>query len=296
MRKTLALFTAATMTLGAFSISTRADNPPDNNAAKPADTATHAGDATAAKPAPDADDIRKTIATATESTVTKGGFDDVVERFVDHDRDRLHDYANKNKFDDLDGRVDQFLKDWKAKYNQDFKMASDRNNILGDTFARISQGEIGEARTASGKETPSDQPKVKGGTAEDLQKSGAAKTDANSSKTFGGDTNKEPGRDIATMTIAASHGMPELMIPMIHEAPDSWKIDLPDNVDGQKLHDNLLKHLTMVDDDKANWPNDVNEAYRVVTHHMMSALFDGSGLGEGQPAGDRSHATPESAK
>jgi len=297
MSKTLALFASAALAVGGFTFmvhaADQAPNAPaaDKNAAgdknataanATADDARKAGDATAAKPAPDADDIRKTVATATESAVTKGGFDDLVERFVDHDRDRLHDFANKNKFDDLDGRVDQFLKDWKAKYNQDFKLASDRNNILGDAFARISQGEIGEARTASGKEQASDQPKVKGGTAEDLQKSGAAKTDANSNKTFGGDTNKEAGRDIATMTIPASHGMPELSIPLIHEAPDTWKIDLPDNIDGQKLHDNLLKHLTMADDDKANWPNDVNEGYRAVTHHVMAALFEGSSNIKGQ--------------
>jgi len=246
---------------------------------KIADTARNAGDktSTAGAQAPDADDIRKTLATATEAAVTKGGIDDLAERFVDADAKRLHDFVNDNsngKFDKLDGRIAQLQKDWKEKYGKDFSFASDRNNVLGDAFARISQGEIGEARVAGNKETASNEPKVTAGSAEDLKKSGAAKTDANSNTTGGGDTNKDAGRNIATVTIPASHGMPELAIPLIHELPDTWKIDVPDNIDGQKLHDNLLKHLTMVDEDKANWPSDVNDAYRAVTHHVMAAVMD----------------------
>jgi len=267
--------------------------------------------------APDVDDIRKTLATVTEAAVTKGGFDDVTERFVDADRDRLKEAAKQN-YSDLDGRIDQFLKDWKAKYNQDFKLSGSRNDILNDQFARITQGEIpGEAHTAgstikgageaakdavtpgSGAKTepgpnggteykPKDgsdtgkgtgttaggtNPKGPGGQA-DLDKSGATKTDANSGKTGGGDTNRDPGRNVAAAVIPASHGMPEIAVPLIHEMPDSWRIDLPDNVDGAKLHDSLLKHLTMVDEHKDQWPSDVNEAYRMVTHHVMAALFE----------------------
>jgi hypothetical protein len=282
MRKHLALVASAAMAVGGFMMGSQvsAQNASDSarqsadSARQAADSARVAADrAVVAVPAPDADDIRKTIATATEAAVTKEGFDDLVERFVDHDRDRIKSYAS-GKFPDLDGRIDQFLKDWKSKYNQDFSMSRDRNNILGDAFARISQGEIGEARTAAGKEVPSDQPKVVAGSAEDLKKSGVAATDANSNKTFGGETKKEPGRNIATVTIPASHGMPEMAVPLIHELPDTWKIDLPDNIDGPRLHDNVLKHLTMVDESRQNWPADVNDAYRIVTQHMMAALFD----------------------
>jgi hypothetical protein len=130
---------------------------------------------------------------------------------------------------------------------------------------------------------------VKGGSPEDLKKSGVNQPDANSSKTFGGETNREPGRNIATFTIlgfgsmannppadarqAADKMHAEMAVPLIHELPDSWKIDLPDNIDGQKLYDNVVKHLTMFDEDKANWPADVNEAYRLCTRHMMMAIM-----------------------
>jgi len=242
--------------------------------------------------APDADDIRKSLAKVTENALNKGNFDDVADYLVDADRDRVKQFKAPDNFAKLDGRIDQFLKDWKAKYNEDFGFARQRNDVLNETFARITQGEIGEARIAGSKDVPSGEPQnVKGGTAEDLKKSGVNQPDVNSNKTGGGNTNREPGRNIATVKIngfaqasakvqpgqpmtAKMEAAKEMAIPMIHELPDSWKIDIPDNIDGQKLHDNLLKHLTMVDEDRANWPADKNEAYREVTRHVMMALME----------------------
>jgi hypothetical protein len=242
--------------------------------------------------APDADDIRKTMAKVAEDAVTKDDFKKLAKNLVDADYDRVKDFKSADNFATLNGRIDQFNKDWKAKYNEDFGFSHRRNDVLNDSFAQIIQGEIGEARTAGGKEMPSAEPQnVKGGTPKDLEKSGVNQPDANSNKTFGGETNREPGRNVATVIIKGSAqaqakvepGQPitakmetqkELNVAMIHEMPDSWKIDIPDSIDGQKLYDNLLKHLTMVDEDHANWPADKNEAYRLVTRHIMEAMVD----------------------
>ena len=225
-------------------------------------------------PAPAADDIRNTLALTTEAAVTKGGFNDVVKHLVDADRTRAGSYTNSEESAKLDGRIDQFRKDWKSKYGQDFGFSKNAHDVLGDSFARISQGEIGEARTAAGKDIASNEPKVTAGTAEDLQKSGVAKTDANSEKMGGGDTNKDMGRNIASVVVLASPGMPQMAVPVIHELPNSWQIDLPDSIDGQKLHANLLKHVTMIDEDRANWPADVNDGYRAVTRHILTAMME----------------------
>jgi hypothetical protein len=92
--------------------------------------------------------------------------------------------------------------------------------------------------------------------------------------TTGGDRNLDQGRNVAYVTVAASHILPELKVPLIHELPDMWKIDVPDSVTGQKLYDNLLKHLTMADEQKDQWPSDVNDAYRMVSHHVLMAILD----------------------
>jgi len=244
--------------------------------------------------APDADDIRKTVAKITENALNKGNFDDVCDYLVDADRDRVKQFKPADNYSKLDGRIDQFLKDWKSKYNEDFGYSSHRNDVLNDGFAQITQGEIGEARVAGAKDMPSAEPQnVKGGTPQDLKKSGVATPDANSNKYGGGNTNREPGRNVATFAIKPAAGMSvkvqpgankpidadmkankELALPLIHELPDSWKVDLPDNIDGQKLYDNLLKHITMVDEQRDSWPADKNEAYREVTRHVMMALTE----------------------
>ena len=52
----------------------------------------------------------------TNAALTKGGFNDLIERFNDADRTRLMSWAkdknNKEKLDVLDGRIAQFQKDW----------------------------------------------------------------------------------------------------------------------------------------------------------------------------------------
>jgi hypothetical protein len=224
--------------------------------------------------APAADNIRNTLATTTEAAVTKGGFKDVVKHFVDADRTRLGTYTSPDGGAKLDGRIESFNKDWKSKYGQDFSFSKNSSSVLGDSFASISQGEVGQARTAAGKEIASNEPTVVAGTSDALKKSGVSNTDANSDKMNGGESKKDVGRNIATVLIPPSAGAPELAVPMIHELPNSWQIDLPDNFDGQKLQDNLLKQLTMVDEDRANWPADVNDAYRIVTRHVMEAVTE----------------------
>jgi hypothetical protein len=212
--------------------------------------------------APDVEDIRETLREVTDAALTKGGFDDLVERFVDADRNRLgKDNFPGKDHPQLDGRIAQFQKDWESKYNQAFKI-KDKEAVFNMAFARIIQSEVPEgARLAGEKQTT-------------VTESGKTVARDENNKVAGGNTNREPGRNIATVTIAASHGLPEINVPMVHEFPDRWKIDVPDDYSAQQLHDNLLKHLTMADEQRAQWPGDANEAYRIVSHHVLAAIMN----------------------
>ena len=203
----------------------------------------------------------------TNAALTKGGFNDVVERFNDADRNRIgpwiKDKNNKEKLDVLDGRIAQFQKDWKAKYGSDFKIHKD-DVVFGNPMFTVAQGEIGKDAQLAGEKLPP---------AQNVNKDTIGKaTDATGNTNA--DKNLEKGRNVAYVTVAASHGLPELKVPLIHELPDVWKIDVPDNVDGAKLYDNLLKHLTMANEHKDHWPSDVNDAYRAVSHHVLMAILD----------------------
>jgi hypothetical protein len=198
----------------------------DNDAQQAGSRGTVAPNGTAA--APDAEGIRDVLAQVAEASVTKGGLDDLGERLAKPDRDRLKQGLNQT-FSDVDGRVDQFRKDWQAKYNQEFDIKNEEQVFPNSMFA-IAQSEV------------------------------AAGADA--------------GRNTATVQIQASHGLPALTVPMVHEAPDRWKVDVPDTLTADKLKANVLAHLTAADEMRDQWPSDVNEAYAMVTHHVLMALMD----------------------
>jgi hypothetical protein len=211
--------------------------------------------------------INTMLAQVTNASLTKGGFDDLIERFNDADRNRLgayfEDRNNKEKMEVLDGRIAQFQKDWKAKYNQDFKIARDDVVFARPAFTAV-RGEIGTDARLAGKKVPAGEKVTADVLNEPKNAAGNTKLDANIEK----------GRNVAYVTVAESHGLPELKVPLIHELPDMWKIDVPDNVTGQKLYDNLLTHLTMANEQKDQWPSDVTEGYRTVAHHVLMAVLD----------------------
>jgi len=221
-----------------------------------------------------AEEIHDVMAQVTEAALTKDGLDDMVERFVDADGNRLGQNKDALKADDtLNGRIAEFQKDWKAKYNQDFDI-KDEDKVYDTSFAMITEGEEGRARTAGATisgdvNTPAGSADVKA-----ENKTGVDVPKPNTNGQTDADKNlNDPGRNIATVHIAASHNMPALDVPMIHEA-GGWKIDVPDSMDAAKFHQNVLNALTHCDEMKDKWPSDPNEAYRAVTHSVLLAIFD----------------------
>ena len=235
--------------------------------------------------APDAEDIRSMLAKATEQAFDKNGFDNLTSRFVDADRNRIKQAKlTDSDWDKLNGRIDQLRKDWKAKYNQDFDIKNEKL-VYDPQQIMIVQGEIWDrdkgAQPAGARMGGTNDPNAPGQTnaqSGQAQPSNPSQPDERpgpeANKTAGGDTNREPGRNVAKITFPSSHGLPTLYIPLIHEFPDSWKFDVPDQVDGRKLYDNLLTQLTAFDEHKDQWPADVNDAYRAASHHVLMALMD----------------------
>ncbi|MEO6436846.1 MAG: hypothetical protein ABIP55_13950 [Tepidisphaeraceae bacterium] len=259
MKKHLSIVAAAALAVGGMGLTSSAfgqDTPPVDN--RPA--ADRAADAarTADTPNKNAEEIHDVLAQVAEAALTKNGLNDIAERFVDADRNRLGQNADALKnTEEVDGRIAQIRTDWKAKYGQDFDI-KDEDKVFGG-FAMISEGEIGAPRTAG-----------------DRVAAPAEGVDAPKANTDGqtaADKNlNDPGRNVATVTIPASHKMAELKVPMIHEA-GGWKIDIPDSVDAAKFSAGVKDALTKCGDMKAEWPADETEAYRAVTHSVLSALF-----------------------
>src|SRR5665213_2522953 len=193
--KRFQLVMAATLVVGGFNLSSTfaADDgmSTGDSARNKIDQAT-AGTPTASVPAPDAKDIRKTIGELSTEAVTKGDLNHIVNRFVDADRNRIKnsptysdDYGTK-----LDGRIEQISQAWKSKYGHDFDINKNVNDTLGDQFASIQQGVIGNSGDAE---------LVK---SVEKNSSNANLTDQkNANGNDKGDENLENGRSIAVVTV-----------------------------------------------------------------------------------------------
>lgn len=202
-----------------------------------------------------------------EAAFSTNPVENIRERLVDADRNRIG-AAEQDANGALSNLLTQFRSDWKAKYNQEFDVTDEKTAFKAFTYT---QGET--PRGAAGVDVDVDvDRKVGGGATAEVdvdEKSGVDSPDTNAA-----DTNRnDPGREMASLRIPASHGAADLTVPMIHEA-GGWKIDAPDTLTAEKLRSNLAAHLQAVHAMKDKWPADVNEAQAAVAHHVLMAVMD----------------------
>lgn len=203
----------------------------------------------------DQKDERSVLAKAVNAAFTKGGFDDMVERLATPDRQRIGEFSEQ-EFKELDGRIEQIRKNWKEKYGQDFDASSEK---LLDGFVVIHEGEVTDP-TAAKNNWPV--------AATNGRKNGGESNTADSVKAL------DKGRNVAIVWVPNSHDLRGIIMSMIHESIDDWRIDIPDTITGQQVYGNVKNALTQVGDNSAFWPADVNDAYRFVGHTVFMALYD----------------------
>src|SRR5688572_10206399 len=164
MRKSFVLSAAAALAISGMTVTlyaqdaTGAGNPGTPPATQPIDRDRDLGDRAQGtmdrvEKSGKARSVHNLLSNTTEAALSKNGFDNVVRRFVDADRNRI----GKNDLTDADwaklnGRIEQFQKDWKAKYNQDFDI--EKEDVVFNEQFRIQTGEIGEAQPAGGRMAP----------------------------------------------------------------------------------------------------------------------------------------------
>lgn len=208
-------------------------------------------------------EVFKTLNSITEAAFTKDGFDDVVERLVDQDRNRIgQDNFAEQKFDDLNAKVDALRTAWKDKYGEDFELKGD----LAFAKALTTVGTIDDPKAVASAWPVPAVTQAAGEAVPDSAKETAGNADPNLN------SNVEKGRGVAIATIPASHGLPGLNVSLINEL-QGWRIDVPNTLTGQQLHDSLLRHLTHVLEMRDQWPADKNEAALRVAHHVLLSAY-----------------------
>jgi hypothetical protein len=86
-------------------------------------------------------------------------------------------------------------------------------------------------------------------------------------------TRQDGDKTYANVMIPASHGLPELTVPVVKDK-EAWRIDAPDDMTGQQLKDNVLAQVTAIDTMKNQWPDGQLEAQRAMVHHVLAAVMN----------------------
>jgi len=220
--------------------------------------------------------IRKVLASATDAAVTKGGFDNLIDRLTSPDRKRIGDFS-EHEFAELDGRIDQIRKNWKLKYGDDLNMT----DAFLDGFVVITEGEIANPDVAQKNwPVPADS---------NAKPNSVAPNNADTIKYL------DKGRDVALVYYPTSHDLASVTVSMIREPGlYDWRIDVPDNLTGQVIHDRLKDTLTAFGDNVAGWPSEARDAYRMLSHRVLLAVYGlpfGS-MDQARPAADRAAMQP----
>lgn len=202
------------------------------------------------------DDIRETIGEFTEAAFSTGGFDDMVERLVDQDRNRIGDLED-NFSDALDRHLETFHQNWEAKYDNDFDVDDDR--FLRGLAATI--GEVEDSRMAMNHWPVSPTGEM----------DAAAAAGAMNEEELG-QANLEEGRDVAIATVRGKDGK-TLHVSLINEA-GGWKIDLPNDITAQQLYDRVSKVVQAVNEDQSKLPATEAEAYDMLSHKLLTSIYD----------------------
>jgi hypothetical protein len=305
MRKSLVLIAAASLAAGSFVFlgqqrwlhaGSGTDRTGMKDEATPRAKNLPQGITASATDQTDNEGIRNTLGKTVDYLASNdwSGFTDFLS---DADRTRIGDFS-KVDHADLDKTLTQFKADWKAKYNQDFNLPDSQAAVFGNDYKgfEIVQGEVSNPALLS------NWPVESTGEHKDMRSSVGGADITVIPKTGGVAAARDliKGTTVAVVYFPSQKNASEVAVSLVRQVPvpkgdedmvaplpsDTWKIDIPDSIDAQKLSSNLNKHLSKVDSMKNQWPADVNDAYRFVSQHTLMAMYDTSGT---SGSGSKSH-------
>jgi len=226
--------------------------------------------------------------------------------------------ADTHKLNQL---VDQFNRDWKQKYNRDFRI-SDPSLVFADITANdimagqaqpagehlqgsgTNNGTSGTSGSTSGTHGASGTSSGTSGrtsTSGSSGASGAAGSSGQSSSGAGSASNRTSGTSGAgltsgtnmmghemTVNVPPVQGSQAVTVRLVRMGQDSFRFASSTGmVDQQRLASALETHIKQVMDQKDKWPTDAAQAQRLVTQHVLMAVSEAcnSGGENAQPAG-----------
>jgi hypothetical protein len=215
------------------------------------------------------EDIRGTLTSLVEAAHTTDGFDDLVERLVDQDRNRIG--KADLKYDQFNNSARTFRDNWKAKYGHDFDLQADQSFAsLNVVSGEVTEPQVammhwpvpatGDARGAMGMPQPA------GADMNDKDRDTEDRLD---------NANLDKGRDVALARLSGDQGK-QLTLSFIDEA-GGWKLDLPNNISGDQLLASVTQCIDKANGMKDQWPADENQAKQKISQQLLMSIYGHGG-------------------
>lgn len=261
----------------------------------------------------DLGDVREVIDDVAGAAVIKGGFNDVVERFVDQDRNRfgewMHDGENK-EFTEFNAAAEKFQAAYKQKFNKDFDFDAEKSlaglsAIQGEVedAAMVAAnwpvpamaGIADEARVAGGESPANDQGNIEKGRqvaiatlpGPHMAAAGGAPRPAGSAlgaeapdvpakdqPAAAGNANRQQPREARGERMGGMAGMGHaLRISFVNELPGTWKVDVPNGRMPQQVYSDLTQRIDRLAAGIAHWPSEEAQVHHLVAFEVFSAIY-----------------------
>jgi len=205
----------------------------------------------------DRDNIRDAFQSLTADALTKDRFSHLCGHFVEADRDRISKSESNMSYDDLNRAIDQFQQQWKSKYSKDFDA---KGSDQAYSTLQIAEGKITDpSQLTDWPVNPTPQttvPKVQPGTS---------------------GYNLDKGRYVAVASFPAMSGATPITCSLVHQHFGTWRFVTANNLDAATLKANLVREINALASSSSSWPTDPNEAYRIVTDHVLMCIYNVSG-------------------
>jgi hypothetical protein len=209
--------------------------------------------------------IRSTLKTVTQDALTRDDFVRIIDALAAEDRERMSDYK-KQDFKVMDGVVGQIDQDWRRKYGHDFNIKN-ATNVLASRVV-IVEGTVMDAKLAAANFPVPAEMGEQAKLASSEQKAQQGQADQAERKDL------QASKGVALVRLPAEGNLPAVTVSMIEEGSGTWRIAVPDSLTSQQIHTQLQDQLTYFGRDMKQWPASEADTYRLVSHHVILALYD----------------------
>jgi hypothetical protein len=259
-----ALLLAAALPLPLFAQQTPSDKLPNPTPLQTAPPTPNTGDKLQQLGSQSADeqttaDVRTALAAIINTALTENKFQDLTARLAHPDRTRLADNP-QDKPDDLNKAIARFRQDFRAKYNQDFELKPDQ---LKDAAITMGLDKNSVSVNLSDLEK---NPAVNPAPASAIPS--PAKPLGDTAKNIPADTGQSvvPGPTVALVREGRSaSGLSDAAL---------WKVNIPNEISPRQIQQNLVRHLSKLNDQKTTWSTDANATSRAAAAQVIQALTD----------------------